>query len=66
MWRVLLEGDTNDDLWFVINKEGGKGWWCGQDKFLREENRDVYASTYRKWSTEACPDKAYCYLQWEL
>ena len=33
MWRVSLEGDTNDDLWFVINKEGEKDDDVGKISF---------------------------------
>jgi hypothetical protein len=41
MWRVLLEGDTNNDLWSVTNKKWGKWWYHRHDKFLKEESRDV-------------------------
>jgi len=41
MWRVSLESDTNDDLWSITNREGGKGWCRIHDKFPREKNRDV-------------------------
>jgi hypothetical protein len=41
MWRFSLEGDTNDDLWSVTNREGGKGWCHKHDKFPKEESNDI-------------------------
>ena len=41
MWWILTEGDTNDDLCPITNKEWANRWCRRYDKFLKEEIKDV-------------------------
>jgi hypothetical protein len=41
MWGVSPKSDTNNDLWFVTNRERGKGQFNRHDKLSREENRGM-------------------------